>query len=87
MSIAWFPKFQLYDSSREIMNFAAIVGDKTIACAISLEALQDNFDGDTRKPTETFVMNRSSIERIAEELISRQRFEPDGSILIRTADC
>ena len=87
MTIARFPKSQLYDSTREIVNFAAIVGDRTIACAISIEALHDHFDGDIQKPTETFVGNRGAIERIAERLISRQRFEADGSIKIRTADC
>ena len=87
MTIARFPKSQLYDSSREIVNFAAIVGDKTIVCAISIEALHDHFDGDIQKPTETFIGNRGAIEYITERLIARQRFEADGSIMIRAADC
>ena len=86
MATARFPNSQLYDSSREIVHFVAIVGDKTIACSISLEALHDHFEGDMRKPTETFVANRPAIERLAEKLILRKRFEQDGSILIRTTN-
>ncbi len=85
--MARFPNSELYDSGREIVIFAAIVHDETIQCAISLEALHDHFDGDMLKPVQTFKLNRRAIEQIAERLLSRHRFEADGSILIRTADC
>ena len=87
MSIARFAKSQLYDSGRMVVMFNAYVGENMIACAISMEALQDHFENNTRKPVETFIRHRHAIERVAETLIARQRFEADGSILIRTADC
>jgi hypothetical protein len=87
MATARFAKSQLYNPENMTVMFAAYVGEQTLACAISIEALHDHFEGDHQKPTETFTRNRAAIERIAERLIANQRFERDGSVLIRTADC
>ena len=77
----------LYDSDRDIVIFVAYVEQTTIRCAISGEALRDHFEKNTQKPCKTFLRNRVPIEHIAKRLILQQRFETDGSILIRTADC
>ncbi len=82
-----FAQSQLTDSGREIVIFTAYIENKSLQCAISYEALQDHFDGNTLKPIDTFVLNRRAIERIAEKLITQRRFESDDSILIRTSDC
>ena len=88
MSIARFPQTQIYDSDAKIVNFAAYVGEKTISCYISIEALQDHFQGNLLKPLQAFICNRPAIEQITERLIAQQRFEADGcSILIRSEDC
>jgi len=52
-----------------------------------MEALQDHFGGDHITPLEAFRAHRWEIERIAEYLIVRKRFEPDGSVLVRTQNC
>jgi len=70
-----------------VVKFAAIVGNDTIGCEISLEALKDNFENDCLQPTAVFSRHRPAIERIAEKLIAQKRFENDGSILIRSSDC
>lgn len=87
MAIVRFPQAQLYDSAREIVIFTAYVGEESISCSISLEALQDHFQGNIHKPLQAFICNRHAIERITELLISQRRFETDGSVLIRTTDC
>ena len=88
MTVARFPNsISLYDSDCRVVRFAAIVGNETIACAISTEALTDHFENDPQRPAMVFARHRSAIEGIADKLITGRRFEPDGSILIRTADC
>ena len=88
MAITRFPKTQLYDADLQIVTFAAYVGEETIGCSISLEALHDHFQGEILKPLHAFICNRPVIEHIAERLINNRRFEADGcSVLIRTADC
>lgn len=57
-----------------------------IRCAISREALDDHFHGDHRNKLEAFRDNRSAIEEIARRKYLAGRFEPDRTILIRTAD-
>jgi hypothetical protein len=58
-----------------------------IGCAISLQALEVRFGAKRGDIRQTFFQNQTAIESIAEKLIAQKRFEPDGSILIRTADC
>lgn len=81
-----FPAGEQWNSSHEVAEFTAMLGDRKFRCAVTLEALCDNFDGDTKEPLECFRDNRPRIEAIAAKLIKRQRFEADGSILVRTAD-
>jgi hypothetical protein len=88
MGVARFPhSTPLYDSHRMVVLFVAIVSNETIGCAISHEALTDHFENNALQPAAAFSRHRAAIERIAEKLISQKRFESDGSILIRTADC
>lgn len=81
-----FPPGERWNGSREIVEFQAEAGGKRIRCALSLEALCDNFDGDTKETLQCFRDSRDKIEVLAAKLIQRQRYEADGSILIRTAD-
>jgi len=82
-----FPPGERWNGSREIVEFEAEFNGKRISCAVSFEALSDNFDGDRKQPLKSFKENRSKIEALATKFIQRQRFENDGSILVRTADC
>jgi Protein of unknown function (DUF1488) len=57
-----------------------------IRCAISREALDDHFHCDKKNKLEVFRENRPAIEDIARRKYLSGRVEPDGTILIRTAD-
>lgn len=82
-----FQKVEVWVGSRDIVTFPAEVNQKRISCAISWEALQDHFGGNSVPPLDVFRANRQAIEAKAVQIINRQRFELDGSILIRTSDC
>ncbi len=82
-----FPKSDArYDSLRMVVLFAGKDGDKTISCAISLEALEDHFDGDNRDPVKVFRANRECIEHEARRKYLAGRLHSDGSVLIETED-
>lgn len=81
-----FPSGEQWDGRRAVVIFQASVSAKYIPCAISLEALQDHFNGDPRQPLETFRQHRPTIENLARKLIQGQRFELDGSVFIRSQD-
>lgn len=81
-----FPAGEIWNGNREIVLFDAKVDGNSVRCAISLEALQDNYGGDRLAPIDCFRANRRAIETKAERLIGRGRFEEDGSVLIRSHD-
>jgi hypothetical protein len=81
-----FPRLEAWDGRRYVVSFPADVDEKRILCAISWEALSDNFGGNHAAPIESFHANRARIEAKAERLILQGRFEPDGSILVRSQD-
>jgi hypothetical protein len=75
-----------YDSDRDVVVFWGLDRDHRIRCAISREALDDHFHGDNRKKLDVFREHHVAIEAIARRKYLSGRVEPDGSILIRTAD-
>jgi hypothetical protein len=75
-----------YDNSREIVAFWGQDRTERIRCAISREALDDHFHGDNRNKLEVFAENRTAIENIARRKYLSGLIEPDGTVLIRTAD-
>lgn len=81
-----FPAGEAWNGSRDIVSFFAEVDGRQVQCAISMEALQDNYHGDRIAPIDCFCANRRAIEVKAERLIGRGRFEADGSVLIRSQD-
>lgn len=81
-----FPQKEAWDGSRDVMSFPAEVDGKQVRCAISWEALQDNFGGNGVPPLECFKANRGRIQAKAERLIRAGRFESDGSIVIRSQE-
>lgn len=81
-----FPPAETWNGNRDVVLFPANVNGKTVQCAISWEALQDNYGGNGVPPLDCFRANRKAIEAKAERLIQKGRFEPDGSLLIRSQD-
>jgi prophage maintenance system killer protein len=62
-------------------------GSKRVLCIISREALDDHFsDRDRLRPDAAFQAHRPEIETLASRKYALGQLEPDGSIIIRTAD-
>lgn len=66
--------------------FSAEADGQHIKCATTSEALCDRFEGNYHDLRPAFLRNRQTIENIAAKLITEGRFEPDGTILIKTQD-
>jgi Fic family protein len=75
-----------YEISRDVVVFWGQDRTHRIRCAISGEALDDHFHGDKRNELQRFRDNRPVIEDIARRLYLSGHVEPDGSVLIRSAD-
>lgn len=81
-----FPNIEILDGFRDVVVFPADVDERRISCAVSLEALCDNFEGVRDASLACFRFNRPRIEAKVESLILQDRFEADGSILLRSQD-
>jgi hypothetical protein len=57
-----------------------------VRCAISREALDDDFNGDTRDKVEVLRENRAAIEQGVRQKYAAGDTETDGSILIRSGE-
>jgi hypothetical protein len=75
-----------YDASRDGIVFWGQDRAQRVRCALSREALNDHFHGDNRNKLEVFRENHTAIEDIARSKYLSGRVEPDGTVLIRTAD-
>jgi len=75
-----------HDPSRDVIAFWGQDRAQRVRCAISREALDDHFHGDHRNRLEVFDENRPEIEDIAKRKYLSGQVEPDGTVLIRTAD-
>jgi hypothetical protein len=75
-----------YETGRDVVVFWGLDRDQRIRSAISREALDDHFRGDNRNKLEVFRENRPAIEEIAQRKYLSGHVEPDGTVLIRTAD-
>jgi hypothetical protein len=78
-----------YDSSRDVVSFTGTALGEDVACVVSREALDDHFgaDGlDKNGRLESFLKNRSAIERLVRtKYLSRPVEEPEA-VLLKTAD-
>jgi hypothetical protein len=57
-----------------------------VRCAISREALDDDFHGDNRDKVEVFRENRAAIEQGARQKYAAGDTETEGSILIHSGE-
>jgi hypothetical protein len=71
---------------REVVWFSAIVDEKSIDCGISIEALAEHSSAYFDDPLPTFRSRRAHIQEVATRLITKRRFEDDGTLLIRSTD-
>ena len=77
---------ETYDSDRGVVIFWGQDGETRVRCAISREALDDDFQGDDKDKVEVFRAHRQAIEQEARRKYLAGETEPDGSVLIRTGD-
>ena len=62
-------------------------GEKRVRCIISREALDDHFSERGKfRPNAAFEAHRTEIEELASRKYALGELEPDGNIIIRTAD-
>ena len=69
--------------------FTTIVHDASIVCIVSREALQELFglcEIDGASMAGGFDTKRRRIEAVAKEKIIDGAFEPDGTVMLRSAD-
>jgi Protein of unknown function (DUF1488) len=74
------------DSRSYTVAFPALVNGKQVECAIPYQALWRHFGADYVDPLPAFTIHRPHIEQLAVQFIKQQRFESDGTILIRSYD-
>jgi fido (protein-threonine AMPylation protein) len=75
-----------WDFDREVVVFFGQDGDGRVRCAISREALDEEFGGDKREKVEVFRKNRAAIEQAARQKYAAGDTETDGSVLIHSGE-
>ena len=75
-----------FDFDREAVLFFGQDGDNRVRCAISREALDDDFRGDGREKVEVFRENRAAIEQGVQQKYAAGDTETDGSVLIHSGE-
>lgn len=81
-----FPKLECWNTMTKVATVAANVGKKRILCRISLGILQDKFGASEEDPMRSVIQYRNTIQAAARSLIENERYEEDGSIMIRARD-
>lgn len=69
-----------------VATIAANVDKRRVLCRVSLEVLQKKFHATSDEPMQSVAENRSLLQESAKILIENERFEDDGSIIIRMKD-
>jgi fido (protein-threonine AMPylation protein) len=75
-----------WDFDREVVLFFGQDEDNRVRCAISREALDDDFRGDNRDKVEVFRENRAAIEQGVRQKYAAGDTETDGSVLIHSGE-
>jgi fido (protein-threonine AMPylation protein) len=75
-----------FDFDREVVVFSGQNGKTRVRCAISREALDDEFGADDRNKTKVFQKNRKVIEAATRRKYLTGDTETDGSVLIHSGE-
>ena len=81
-----FPLLECWNPLTRFATIAAQVNKKRVLCRVSIDVLQERFHASAEAPMEAVVENRPAIEKVARKLIEDERYEEDGSIVIRESD-
>ena len=79
----------VYDVGRGVVLFVALDGALMVRCAVSREALMDKAgvsEATDAEVADIFVTHADRIQAVAFRKYEAKHFEPDGSVLIKTAD-
>jgi hypothetical protein len=79
-------KAEKFDFDREIVVFFGEDGKARVRCAVSREALDDDWGADHRDKVEVFRENRKVIAEAARQKYLVGDTETDGSILIHSGE-
>lgn len=77
---------ETYNRNRGVVIFWGHDGERRVRCEISREALDDHSEADNKDTLKAFRTDRRAIEEIARGKYLAGHAEPDGSVLIRTAE-
>lgn len=90
LKLAFVDSAARYDFERDMVTFVGEAGGAVVRCAISREALDDNFGATTglsnQQRIEKFRKNRSLIEKLTREKYLNWPVEEPEAVLIRTAE-
>lgn len=81
-----FPQLECWSPMREQATFAAEVNGTRVTCRIESEALTDCSPDHAENPMRALAASRRDVQAAARRLIESDRYEDDGSILIRRSD-
>lgn len=81
-----FPLLESWNPMTRVATIAANVDKRRVLCRISLEVLQKKFHASSDEPMQSVADNRSLLQEKAKILIENEKFEDDGSIIIRLSD-
>lgn len=81
-----FPLLESWNPMTKVATIAANVDKRRVLCRVSLEVLQKKFHASSDEPMKSVADNRSLLQESARELIENNKFEDDGSIVIRMKD-
>ena len=89
MTLQFDDRDPVWNGARMTVHFLAHSNSTRVVCAVSIEALQDHFgvqgfDGDEAVPAA--IANKSTIESVAQQLYGSRPLDPDGLLIIKTAD-
>ncbi|MGR9106775.1 MAG: DUF1488 family protein [Gammaproteobacteria bacterium] len=85
-AVLTFPKLECWNTITKVATVAANIGKKRILCRISLGILRDKFGATEENPMQSVIEHRTTIQQAAKILIENERYEEDGSIMIRARD-
>ncbi len=79
-----------WNSKDETVDFTLLItddeGEKPIVCRVSYEALADALGASRINPVEVYRGLKSKAHKAIDRKLKAGEFEPDDSILVRTAD-
>ena len=81
-----FPKLECLNNLTKMATIVAEVDKRRVLCRISFESLRTKFGVSDDKFIQSVAQHRIEIQDAARNLIQRQNYQDDGSVLIQIGD-